>query len=42
MAYYTETKVTVNKKKVKVKLSTDKKSKLKNPKFYGYTNIKKY
>ena len=29
-------------KKVKVKSSTDKKSKLKNTKFYGYTNIKKY
>jgi hypothetical protein len=35
-----ETKDTVNKKKVKVKLN--KKSKLKNNKFYGYTNIKKY
>ena len=31
-----------NEKKVKVKSSTDKKSKLKNNKFYGYSNIKKY
>ena len=31
-----------NLKKVKVKSSTNKKSKLKNPKFYGYSSIKKY
>lgn len=54
MTYSTELKGTVNKKKsedtrnfnyekkVKVKSSTDKKSKLKNNKFYGYTNTKKY
>ena len=40
MSYSTKTKDTVNKKKVKVKLN--KKSKLKNNKFYGYTNIKQY
>ena len=40
MAYSTKTKDTVNKKKVK--LNTNKKSKFKNNKFYGYKNIKKY